>query len=74
MNCVCKSSTSFHGLEAQRYAKEHLVEVEVDVNNWITYYICPDTGVEWMTEHPYPESHGGGPINLVRKIDNIQRK
>ena len=64
--CRCKSATNFNGAEAKIYANEHLHVVSVEKVNWITIYVCPETGINWREEYPHSEMHGGGPPELIR--------
>lgn len=43
MKCRCEMIDVLTGAEAKQYRAEHLEEVEVDPENWITIYSCPVT-------------------------------
>lgn len=72
MKCVCEAVFEFEGHEAVEYAREHLVQLEVNVVNWTTTYRCPDTERRWLEDSVYPEAQGGGPARL-RQIDSTGR-
>ncbi len=64
--CRCKSLSTIHGADAKKYAKEHLQVVSIDKENWVTIFVCPETGINWREEYPHSEYHGGGPPELIR--------
>lgn len=66
MHCQCRSLEGLKGVEAQEYARSHLVELKVDEVNWIVLYRCPETGLYWKEWYPQSEAHGGGPSELVK--------
>ena len=66
MMCRCEARDRYSGVEAQEYARGHLVELKVDDVNWTVLYRCPDTGTYWKEWYPQGEAHGGGPSELVR--------
>lgn len=68
MRCACDSVFELTGNEAEQYAREHLVELDVDAVHWTVRYRCPDTGREWLRDSPQAELQGGGPPRL-RQLD-----
>lgn len=66
MPCRCMDLERLRGVEAQEYAREHLVELKVDDVNWVILYRCPHSGIYWKEWYPQSEAHGGGPSELVR--------
>ena len=67
MKCKCIEINKLEGNEAIQYARNHLRKVKVDGEKWEIEYICPESGIRWIEDFPYGESHGGGPSRL-RKI------
>ncbi len=57
--------TELHGNKANEYADDHLVKTQG--KNWLIFYKCPDTGVEWMMDWPQGYLQGGGTCRL-RKL------
>lgn len=64
--CRCRETDRLEGVEAQKYTRDHLVEVAVDDVNWIVVHRCPDTDLYWKESFPQSEAHGGGPQVLER--------
>lgn len=62
--CTCDRVFEHGGNDAQTYAKNHLVEVHLDVSRWTTIYQCPALGILWLEDFPWSEMHGGGPPRL----------
>ena len=54
MTAGSAQSDELHGAAAQEFAREHLIEINVDTENWIIEYVCPETGQKWMMDFPYP--------------------
>ena len=67
MKCQCETINELRGASAKKYANEHLEEVSVDAENWVTILICPKTGERFILEYPHAEYNGGG-SPLLRKI------
>lgn len=68
MRCMCDAVYALTGNDADRYAREHLEELGVDVVNWTVSYKCPDTERRWLRDFPHAELQGGGPPRL-RQVD-----
>lgn len=66
MSCRCYELMELEGVEAEEYAREHLVKEKVDGTRWIIEYRCPQTGMHWVMDFPYGQAHGGGPPRLRR--------
>lgn len=66
MLCQCLGLERLRGVEAQEYARGHLVELKVDDVNWVVLYRCPDVGLYWKEWYPQSEAHGSGPSELVK--------
>jgi hypothetical protein len=64
--CRCEELQHLDGAEAREYARAHLVKIKVDLDKWQILYECPNTGKLWKEYYPYPDSHGGGPPELVQ--------
>ena len=67
MKCICQEITELEGNDADEYAKNHLKEISVDVENWQVTYECPVIGLKWLKDFPHSELHGGGSPRL-RKL------
>lgn len=48
--CRCNRIDRLDGVQAQKYAKEHLKAVETD-GGWRTTYICPYTDKRWVLDY-----------------------
>ncbi|NLX06645.1 MAG: hypothetical protein GXY33_16025 [Phycisphaerae bacterium] len=66
MSEALKYDRELNGAEAQEFARLHLNLIRVDVESWITEYVCPETGGRWIEDYPHSEMHGGGPPRLRR--------
>jgi hypothetical protein len=67
--CVCGLPQTIQGAEARDYL-QHLRELRVDEERWLTTFECPRTGRRWLLDHPHSERHGGGPVRL-RTFDQV---
>ncbi|TFH33113.1 MAG: hypothetical protein E4G99_11905 [Anaerolineales bacterium] len=70
MHCQCCSIGKLEGAEAKSYAREHLIEVRVDEERWVTELRCPEIGERFLLEYPHAEYHGGGSPVLRKMISN----
>jgi hypothetical protein len=68
MRCACRSLFELRGNAGDDYAREHLEELEVDLENWTIRYRCPETGRLWIRDFPHPELQAGGSPRL-RQLD-----
>jgi len=68
MTCVCRSVFELEGSAADRYAREHLERLDLDLVTWTVRYSCPDTGRRWVRDFPHGELQAGGPPRL-RQLD-----
>jgi hypothetical protein len=54
------------GNEGRDYAKENLVQVKVNDQQWTVLWRDPLTGQFWKEYFPHSERHGGGPSSFVK--------
>ena len=71
--CSCYTISEHEGEEARKYIAEHLEEVRVDSVRWTVEYRCPLYGKRWLSDQPWGEMHGGGPVRL-RTFDRVCRE
>lgn len=67
--CLCDEINELNGIEAQKYARDHLIKLSVNPQTWEISYKCPEKDILWILDFPFSEMHGGGPHRL-RKIHN----
>ena len=68
MLCACATLFELTDNEAHEYAREHLEKGEVDDQQWLVKYRCPETRRSWLLDYPDSGYHGGGPPRL-RQLD-----
>ncbi|MCP4140577.1 MAG: hypothetical protein GY755_09860 [Chloroflexi bacterium] len=66
MKCQCQHVTELNGVEAQKYAREHLEKIHVDGETWEIEYLCSETNTHLIMDFPQSELQGGGPPRLRR--------
>jgi hypothetical protein len=64
--CRCNDADTFHGEEAERYAREHLVTDEVRTEALEEDLSCPDTGARWRLDFPDRTQREPGQARLRR--------
>lgn len=64
--CRCGLTRELWDSSANRYTDQHLEQVEVRADGWETLWRCPNTGAEWIEDHPLGAMQGGGPLRLRR--------
>lgn len=70
--CSCYFVSEHEGEAAKAYIAEHLEEVRVDSDRWTVEYRCPLYGKRWLSDQPWGEMHGGGPVRL-RTFERVCR-
>lgn len=70
--CSCYYVSEHEGEEAKAYVAEHLEKVRVDSERWTVEYRCPLYGKQWLSDQPWGEMHGGGPLRL-RTFERVRR-
>jgi hypothetical protein len=53
--CSCYHVSEHSGVDADRYATDHLEEVRTDSVNWLVEYRCPPYGKRWLRDQPWGE-------------------
>jgi hypothetical protein len=67
VDCECSETPDeLEGVEAQDFARGHLLEAWVNAIWWTTGYTCADSGHHWLMDFPHGELQGGGPPRLRR--------
>jgi hypothetical protein len=67
--CRCRDTGEFWDDEARSYVRDHLTFVEVRADGWESVYVCAETGMQWVSDYPRSEEHGGGPLRLRQTHD-----
>ncbi|MBC7344077.1 MAG: hypothetical protein H5U03_01370 [Clostridia bacterium] len=70
MKCRCEELYEITGVEAEEYARKHLIKIRTNGVVWRIEYKCPETGIHWIMDFPYGGAHGGGPPRLRRRPPN----
>lgn len=71
--CSCFNVSEHEGEEAKAYIANHLEKVAVDAERWTVEYRCPLYGKRWLSDQPWGEMHGGGPVRL-RTFERVCRE
>ena len=50
--------------------RDMLKKMQVDIDNWLVYYLDEKTGEKWVSEYLFSERQGGGPPQL-RQIEKF---